>query len=58
MSHILYRCPRTDMNVQAWLTDDAPAAAAPEHEVVHCPACMHMHFIDRATRRLVGHDPE
>lgn len=54
MAHVLYQCPRTNMKVQTWLSD-APASNKPgEFEIVTCPACTQMHFINRATGKLLG----
>lgn len=54
MSHLLYRCPRTHMNVQTWLHDDPAPDRAPEFETVQCPACTQLHFINRATGKLLS----
>ncbi|ABD87108.1 hypothetical protein RPC_1546 [Rhodopseudomonas palustris BisB18] len=54
MSHLLYRCPRTNMNVQTWLHDDPAPDKAREFEAIRCPACTQTHFIDRATGKLLG----
>lgn len=52
---ILFKYPRTGMNVQQTLEDDRPEAP-PEntHVAVRCPACMALHFVNSATGRLLG----
>ncbi len=54
MSHILYRCPKTSMNVQAWLHDEPAPDQLRDFEIVTCPACTQMHFVNRATGKLLG----
>ena len=54
MVHFIYRCPRTRMNVQAWRQDDCPPESNDEYEAFECPACTRLHFIDRATGKLLG----
>jgi uncharacterized C2H2 Zn-finger protein len=52
---ILFKCPRTGMNVQHRIDDDRPAGA-PEntHVPVRCPACMALHFVNSTTGKLLG----
>ncbi|RED31795.1 hypothetical protein BJ123_11433 [Rhodopseudomonas thermotolerans] len=54
MAHVLYQCPRTGMKVQAWLQEDPGSSAQTTFELVHCPACAQMHFVDRRTGGLLG----
>ena len=42
------------MKVQAWLKDDSESAAQATFELLHCPACSQMHFVDRRTGHLLG----
>jgi len=42
------------MNVQTWLHDDPAPDKAPEFETVQCPACTQVHFINRATGKLLS----
>jgi hypothetical protein len=46
MNHIIFKCPRTGMNVQHWLADGL-AAGDPQgrYETVVCQACSRIHFI-------------
>ena len=54
--HIIYKCPRTGMNVQHWL-DKAPADRSEgAYKSVDCPACTLAHFIHRETGKLLGED--
>lgn len=53
MAPILYQCPRTHMNVQTWLQQDSGPDTR-EYEIVSCPACTQMHFINRRSGKLLG----
>jgi hypothetical protein len=55
MNHIIFKCPRTGMNVQHWLADE-PAPGDPQcsYETVACQACSRLHFINRSTGKLLG----
>lgn len=54
MAHVLYQCPRTGMKVQTWLADDPESPAQASFELLHCPACSQMHFVNRRTGNLLG----
>ncbi|KIZ40160.1 MULTISPECIES: hypothetical protein [Rhodopseudomonas] len=54
MAHILFRCPRTNMNVQTWLADEPPSGQSKAFEALDCPACTQLHFINRTTGKLLG----
>lgn len=58
MAHILYRCPRTNMNVQTWLQRDIAPDNARDYEMVSCPACTQVHFINCASGKLLGDTSE
>jgi len=52
---ILFKCPRTGMNVRHRLEDDRPEApSANTHVPVRCPACTALHFVNSTTGRLLG----
>ncbi|BAR58137.1 hypothetical protein ACVIWV_008899 [Bradyrhizobium diazoefficiens] len=52
---IIYRCPRTGMNVQHQLDDAALERPAENiHVSVRCPACASMHFVNVVTGKLLG----
>jgi hypothetical protein len=56
MAQILFTCPTVLMKVQHRLDeDDVPEN---EYEGITCPACTRLHFINRRTDRLLGHDEE
>ncbi len=59
MANIIFKCPRTGMNVQHWLADD-PQSAGPDgtHETVVCKACSRLHFIHRSSGKLLGQQDE
>nr|WP_247550488.1 hypothetical protein [Bradyrhizobium sp. 138] len=48
---IVFRCPRTGMNVQYRLGDEPSDRT---HVSVPCPACTRLHLIDRSTGKLLG----
>lgn len=55
MGNIVFKCPRTGMNVQHWLADDAaPNDPHCTYETVVCKACSRLHFINRSTGKLLG----
>lgn len=59
MGHIIFKCPRTGMNVQHWLADD-PASddSTSNYETVVCQACSRFHFIHRSSGKLLGTEEE
>ena len=54
MAAYLFTCPATDMKVQHSLDEDEFVSEA-EYEVVTCPACARLHFINRKTGKLLGY---
>jgi hypothetical protein len=55
MNHIIFKCPRTGMNVQHWLADKvAPDHPKCAYESVVCQACSRLHFINRSNGKLLG----
>jgi hypothetical protein len=42
------------MNVQTWLQRDTAPEKNREYEIVHCPACTQMHFVNLASGKLLG----
>ncbi|MCS3764934.1 hypothetical protein ML401_06310 [Bradyrhizobium sp. 62B] len=53
---ILFRCPRTGINVQHRIDDERSesSASADSYVPVRCPACMSLHFVNSATGRLLN----
>ena len=51
MSHVLFRCPNTGMNVQYPLGDSSEEADEVV-AVVHCSACARIHLVNVATGEL------
>jgi hypothetical protein len=53
---ILFRCPRTGMNVQHWIDDERLDSCEPpdSYVPVRCPACMSLHFANSTTGKLLG----
>jgi hypothetical protein len=58
MAQILFTCPTVSMKVQHWLDEDHVPENEYEYEGITCPACTRLHFINRRTGRLLGHDKE
>jgi len=56
MGNVVFRCPRTGMNVQHWLEDSKPGDPACTYETVVCKACTRLHFINRSTGRLLSQE--
>jgi hypothetical protein len=57
MTTFLFKCPVTSESVQGWLDDDE-SAGEDEYEAVTCLACTRLHFVNRKTRKILGHDDE
>ena len=55
MGHVIFKCPRTGLNVQHWLADE-PESGHPRasYDSVACKACNRLHFINRSNGKLVG----
>ncbi|AWL96871.1 hypothetical protein [Bradyrhizobium ottawaense] len=53
---ILFKCPRTGVNVQHRLDKDRPerAETGDTYVSVRCPACMAVHFVNSISGRLLG----
>jgi len=56
MAQLVFRCPQTGMNVQHRLEDLKPCEPQRVYEQVVCKACTRIHFLNRATGKLVGDD--
>lgn len=53
--HILFKCPRTGMNVQHWLAHEPASTGTRDgYETVICQACTNLHLIDKSSGKLVG----
>ena len=53
MATLLFKCPSTGMTVQGWLCDEDPNEAD-TYEAVSCPACAHVHFVNRGTGKTLN----
>ena len=53
---ILFRCPRTGIDVQHRIDDARPESSEPadSYVAVRCPACMSLHFVNSTTGKLLG----
>jgi hypothetical protein len=56
-SNVVFKCPRTGMNVQHSLEKKATAENSDSvYEAVVCKACTGLHFINRTNGKLLGQD--
>jgi hypothetical protein len=53
MAPILFRCPSTGLQVQAWLADDPSGNGGETFEAVTCLACSQVHLINPKTGRIL-----
>jgi hypothetical protein len=51
--NILFKCPRTGMNVQHWLAG-ASSQSVDTHVSVPCPACGSLHIVNTCTGKLLN----
>jgi hypothetical protein len=51
---ILYRCPTTGLQVQAWFAGDPTENGGEVFETVTCIACRQVHLINLKTGRALG----
>jgi hypothetical protein len=59
MANLIFKCPRTGLNVQHWLAEDAaPDDSRGNYDTVVCQACSGIHFINRSNGRLLGEASE
>lgn len=54
MGNLIFKCPRTGMNVQHRLEEPRADDPGSGYESVVCKACTELHFINRETRKLLG----
>lgn len=53
-NNLVFKCPRTGLNVQHRLEDAGVSESVCTYETVVCKACTRLHFINRQTRKLLG----
>jgi hypothetical protein len=56
MSNVVFKCPRTGLNVQHWLEESKLDDPHSTYESVICKACTRLHFINRSTGTLLGEE--
>jgi hypothetical protein len=57
MVQIIFSCPATALLVQRWLDDDEEDGwPENKYEAISCPACVKLHFLNRKTGKLLGHE--
>ncbi|MCG6204566.1 hypothetical protein LPW26_07965 [Rhodopseudomonas sp. HC1] len=42
------------MKVQAWVAEDITPPTATTFELIRCPACTQVHFVNRTDGKLLG----
>ena len=58
MATLIYRCPATGINVQAWFADDATEAGGDAYETVTCAACRSVHLVNPKTGKTLGNSED
>jgi hypothetical protein len=53
LGHLLFKCPRTGLNVQHWL-EEVPDDPSDAYKPVVCQACTKLHFINISNGKLLG----
>lgn len=53
MATLIFRCPSTRLEVQAWIPDYAPREDD-VYEALKCPVCSRTHLVNRSTGRTLG----
>jgi hypothetical protein len=54
MATVIFRCPTTGKNVQAWFADDVSADNGETYDPVTCIACRRVHLVNRVTGKTLG----
>ena len=55
MASVVYQCPTTGQNVQAWFDDDTPADDSLTYVSLRCPACARIHLVNRTGKTGFDH---
>ncbi|MCA1468389.1 hypothetical protein I6F09_10860 [Bradyrhizobium sp. IC3195] len=51
--NVIFKCPRTGVNVQHWISGTG-SDAADTHVPVRCPACASLHFVNVASGKTLS----
>jgi hypothetical protein len=54
MAALIYRCPATGLNVQAWFADELTHREGEYYETMTCPACRLVHLVSPRTGRVLA----
>jgi hypothetical protein len=54
MAAVIYRCPTTGLNVQAWFADSPSDNDGETFEVLTCTACKQSHLVNPKTGKVLG----
>jgi hypothetical protein len=57
MAAFIFRCPRTDMNVQGYIADD-PTEDTSEYLPIECLVCRGVHLVNPKTGKALGQNEE
>jgi hypothetical protein len=55
MSASTFLCPKANVAVQHWI-DNGATSSDDAYEAIACPACARLHFVNRKTGKLLGHE--
>ena len=54
MATFVFRCPKTGFKVQGWSAEAIPDDEPDSYETIACTACGQLHWINRASGRVLG----
>jgi hypothetical protein len=55
MAPFIFRCPNTGLHMQGWSAEDV-SDDRETYEAMTCTACRQLHFVNRATGKVLGDD--
>jgi hypothetical protein len=56
MGAVIFRCPKTALNVQGWTAEDVSPDANDEFVSIRCMACGGVHLVNPLSGRTLGVD--
>ena len=54
MATVVFLCPNVGVHVQGWFAGDGTADNDQSYESVACLACQQLHFVNKATGKVLG----
>ena len=58
MAIFIFRCPKTDRNVQGWIAAEDVPEDGNTYTPVQCTACRRVHRVNLLTGRVLGGDDD